>query len=699
MPELFPRGLLNWAGQRSGGVRRLFHNQSGRPAGSVIDTPLLLRVRKWAQGLVAEPTETPRVLMLVGGPGNGKTEAVEAAVAALDTALHKRGDLEASLRAAFNRDDNGLVPRLASVTLREASDHHEALMLHIVQDASARDPARGSASPAELLLEDLETVALQSTGASYLACVNRGILDDALIAAREGGRDEVVRLIEATIRSASLSSEPVACWPLSSFPWVAVWPMDVESLMTEGVGAATSAAAQLLDKALDGAAWTTRGSCAAKECCPHCSSREILATPEARGSLLTLLHWYELASGKRWTFRDLNSLLSYLLAGAHAEAEGGGDPCEWAAKQVAALDVAHPRAKVRRQLAPFLIVAAQYQHALFSVWDGTAMRSRLDDLRTLTKGDPSSQQMVDTIEGLIRFLSDGRASRVPATLAPLLKDLCDALDPALAAPEQVFYEGERTKTLQQLDVRFSQSVDAGFNYVRSHKWLTPAEVDLLRRLSEADGDLSRADIRRKAPASAGRLQLLLRDFACRLVRRSIGTRKCLVRDAPLLTAYAGVSTGSANLLHVAAKQVEALLNNRDRFELCLNTTFGEPLPPGERRATLRTLKQRVRPALARALDRPESMTRFITVGSGSAAHAVPMTFELYRAVTELNGGLLPASLPRAVVALLDATRARLAGMVVRDEEALDDADIILGQASEVVAMSQGQFVVHPLKVE
>ncbi len=120
MSELFPKGLLDWAGQRSGGVRRLFHEGSGRPAGSVIETPLLVRVRAWAHGLVAEPDSTPRVLLLVGGPGNGKTEAVEAAVSALDAALEKGGLLEATLRRDFNRGDGSPVPRLASVALREA---------------------------------------------------------------------------------------------------------------------------------------------------------------------------------------------------------------------------------------------------------------------------------------------------------------------------------------------------------------------------------------------------------------------------------------------------------------------------------------------------------------------------------------------------------------------------------------------------
>ncbi len=43
--SLFPAGLLDWAGHRGGGVRRLFDENSGRPAGEVIETMLLARLR------------------------------------------------------------------------------------------------------------------------------------------------------------------------------------------------------------------------------------------------------------------------------------------------------------------------------------------------------------------------------------------------------------------------------------------------------------------------------------------------------------------------------------------------------------------------------------------------------------------------------------------------------------------------------
>src|SRR5258705_11479463 len=84
---LFPAGLLGWSGHRTGGVRRLFYAASGRPTGVVVDTPLLMRLKKWAMALGQNNENTPRIVLLVGGPGNGKTEAVEFTIQQLDSAF------------------------------------------------------------------------------------------------------------------------------------------------------------------------------------------------------------------------------------------------------------------------------------------------------------------------------------------------------------------------------------------------------------------------------------------------------------------------------------------------------------------------------------------------------------------------------------------------------------------------------------
>ena len=85
------------------------------------------------------------------------------------------------------------------------------------------------------------------------------------------------------------------------------------------------------------------------------------------------------------------------------------------------------------------------------------------------------------------------------------------------------------------------------------------------------------------------------------------------------------------------------------------------------------------------------------MAAANESQAIPLTYDLFRSVVALRSGMLPASLPRPVVALLDATRARLAGLIVRDEDLLDEAEIHVGRRDEVIFTEAGQFVVRKLE--
>jgi hypothetical protein len=55
--------------------------------------------------------------------------------------------------------------------------------------------------------------------------------------------------------------------------------------------------------------------------------------------------------------------------------------------------------------------------------------------------------------------------------------------------------------------------------------------------------------------------------------------------------------------------------------------------------------------------------------------------------------MLEASLPKAVVALLDITRARLGGRIVRDEDALELGTIQIGLRKDAIVRQRGRFLV------
>ena len=687
---VFPADLVNWAGNRSGGVRRLFDATSGRPGQVVLETNLLHRLRDWTARFAEGGEGVPRVVLLVGGPGNGKTEAIEATARWLDEALGAGARLTDELGLAFAPAD-GLVPRVVSVDLANLLGRGGLGHLDIVQDASVvTGPAAFTA--AQLLLAELAgAIGAGGQARTYLCCVNRGVLDDALIEAIDSGQDLGRRLLEAVTRAVSLFPDAPPCWPLPEFPEVAVWPMDVESLLAPLDSGDPAPAGELFAHALAQVRWKPTGTCAAGAWCPFCNSREQLAKSREQASLLSILRWYEVSSGKRWSFRDLFSLASYLLAGHQGTGlDAAVDPCAWAASLVEKDDLARRKGKPSKptSMALFNLVAASYQHALFHRWDKDAGTSLLRDLKELSLDDDN------TAMGLQWFLHSRRGQYLPTTISAALEGVVELLDPALASPDTEVQATQRTAFwLRDLDVRFSRSVAEGLDFVRRTNILQKAEVELLDRLATLDAELSQGAMRRKRPAVATRVQRLVRDFACRLVRRSLGARTATVLDAAILAEFQRVTEDTGgNDLYEVAREVERLLNSHQDFEISLTTTFGQPLPPQMQRATLVVPARPVKPLEESAVGRPRSPIAFLKVGAGKSSQAVALTYDLFKAVKELKRGMSPASLPRTVLALLDTARARLSGPIVRDAEILDRARMRIGSGGVVVEERRQGFV-------
>lgn len=689
----FPKDLVEWAGQHSGGVKRLFDSHSGRPGKELLRTNLISKLEVWAEDVASGARGTPRILLLVGGPGNGKTEAIEHTIRRMDHGLGSAGRLIEALSKGFH-PTAGLVPRVVSVDAGSIAAIPRTLDLDIIQDASATAGQEGYSAPA-LLIQELMGLLADADSRHYLCCVNRGVLDDALIHALENGYEEACTLLERITRSVSLSSDSPSCWPLAGFPSIAVWPMDAESLLVKPEGASSSPASILLEHATITLHWPAPGTCPAGDACPFCHSQSLLSRGEHREALLQILRWYELASGKRWSFRDLFSLVSYLLSGHRSDSLGKqSDPCSWAAS-LSELDQSGKLSRNPRKeelTAIFHLVASSYQHAVFHRWDTSAGNALRDDLKDLAMDKNLDETRL--LVGLQNFLLERKAPYLPATIAPLLESMAALLDPALASPDsEVAVSGRNKVLLGELDTRFSRSLQGGIDFVRKYQALSKVELELLKRLAKADLLLSQASTRRRKPTAASRIQRMLRDFACRLVRRSLCIRTAVVADADTLRAFQlVVEDENGQSLHDVAKQIKNLLNTREGFEVSLTTTFGQPLPPLQRQATLVVPPRNVRPLPLQAPGRPKSPISFLKVGSGQSSQPIALTYDLFKAVKELDRGLSPASLPRTVVALLDTTKARLSGPIVRDHEVLEDARIRLGADGTEIGKSFNGFV-------
>lgn len=705
MPEpinpqtLYPADLLRWAGHRDGGVRKPFRIDSGRPTGGRITTPLVTRLQAWVTDLLTNPASAPLTVLLVGGPGNGKTDAIETCIEFLDAGLHASGKLIQAFETQFAVPDGQLPPRkvvveLSTLGMELPSHLHQSITL--VQDATEGDPDQGRAAE-NLLLEELGDRLDSQRPGIYLCCVNRGILAHAATLAQETIRDdnaaELLNQITAAVTSGPTSPR---CWPLAGFEHFAVWPMDVESLVDDSLAeGGQTVAHQIFAAALDASRWNQ--ACEAGPRCPFCQNRELLSQADAVTALVKLLRFYELSSGKRWTFRDLFSLVPYLLVGDYSELEVRGrqvTPCEWSAHQVQLARTAQSSDPIKYR-APYLLVSRLYHHRLFPRWPGLD-RGLNRKAKTILQAD-SFTPGLERARDFFRYLSHAASQAGDSSgeiLSRVRGSLGDLLDPALAPGETVlFSRAGQDITTDQVEERFSLSVREGLNYVS--RQLEQLERDLLNQLADADEALVEENFPRTKSHHAKILQTSLRQFCARLVKRSIGGRKAVCRDANYYRSYEKALRDPRELLDVRRQLKKLLHDDRNQFRASLVTTFGQPVAQRSRDIVLLTPAVTVREmAVHESNGRPAEPIPYLKVD----CHVVPLTFSLFKALREVVAGLHDASLPAEIFALLNGIKSLVSGHLVRNTLILDEESRIeLGNSGQCVEISGEDF--HVMEAE
>lgn len=684
---------MRWAGHHEGGVRRPFQKESGRPAGCQYETPLVRRLNQWVDDL-ASGLVVPRAILLIGGPGNGKTDAIEGCIDRLDRVLNANGTLRARFAGNFQPSSGRLSPRKVVVDLSglPLMPEHLRASFSLVQDATEGDPIE-NASAESLLLEELGGLASPRGNDIYLCCVNRGILAEvSALAHLDPAHEAAVGLINRITKAVTSSPTPPNCWPLEGYPQVAVWPMDLESLVASPEGGGQSIAHQILQTILEPSRWKT--ACALGNRCPFCQNRALLGAQGAIDSLVDLLHYHELSSGKRWTFRDLFSLFSYLLVGDKEEFNIRGrdySPCAWAAElNRLAKDSSANGPDCDR--APFVLASRLYHHRLFPKWpsfeQGVHRAAKHEILREGTQGDG-----IGAARAFFRFMAraENLASKARGEVpSRLRKSMAPALDPAASPASQALFQRGKNPptTVGQVEEAFSLSIRAGLDLVGTQ--ITPLERDILKLLEEADEALSGDGFPGNRTHHARLLGSAIRQYAVRLVKRSLGTRRGVCRDVEHYRNYLRAMEGGKGMGEVR-RQLQGLLNHQQgEFRAPLATTFGQPVAERSRDVTLvipRPVQvQTVQPPTTPG--RPREPLKYLRVRQ----HPVAVTFELFRALQEIAGRRHPASLPADIYGQLDKTRSMVAGSLVRDPETLADGpSILFGLSGDKVEYVDGHF--------
>jgi hypothetical protein len=688
--------LLTWHSHDRGGVRVPFSERGGNPlrdsSGNriVVDTGLLHRLREVAHDL-GQGAPAPRWLFLVGGPGNGKSEAVEQFLSAVDQEFACDGRLIDLLRAQFNGQK--LVPWRVDLSGRALEALPEAFRRHVgrlvvVQDASAStSPRQDAADILATFLDDLlDLITSPPPLPVFICCVNRGLLARALKAAHDTEAEGAVRdLIQGLIRATALGSDALgerrpSCWPLE-LPdsrlagVVACWPLDMESLLlpVDAGGTDPSPIRQVLDVAVAEDRWEQPGSCADcddAELCPFRNNAATLRQVAAMDSLLSLLRRAELAASKRWGFRDTFGLTAELLVGEWADFGDATHPCDWVHEKSGLCKQDDPTPG--RAEAAYELTTRLYPQALFPL---RAVGGLPEEARSVadSRNMPITVEIDDAIGGKL----DAASSQTHHSRRFLIESVGPVLDPALLSPHRDDHP------LGEIEDGYSQSVELGNAAWPASAPMFAAEPILLAEVAKAEAEW---DVLSRESSQVGLALRFLRTLSSVVAKRSIGARLGFHGNEDYLRDYEN-TLRDEDALDRLRDALQVLLGGR-QFTFDLLESYGQPRAGKTPLVSFQTAGLPVRPFVAAPRShhsRPAHDLPSIQV----QGYAVPLTYELYAALRLRSDGCAASSLPASVRAALDRIRHRYAGSLSKKRE------LFIERQAEIIIRGHGRIVVPP----
>ena len=668
---IYPAGLLDWAGHRRGGVKKPFDNTTGRPNGSVIRTKLTAKINDWVKEL---SHNSPRIILLIGGPGNGKTDALEYLISQIDT---EYSTSYYSSIAEQIRDSGNTAPR--SIEIKLDSTRFGRQKLKMVQDASTG--AKGFTS-GECLIRDLKEA--MDSDIIYVAGINRGILAEAV--SKAGKETEVYNVLNSIIKGLTQYFVPQALWSLqihnSDRKDFAVWPMDVESLVYPKEKMELTPASQIIKEAVNEDYWDCDG-CNAKDYCPFFQNKESLQKEENAAGLLQILSDYELVANNRWSFRELFSLFSYILVGSEHEFKGSQGPCDWVRKEVE--NLSHQSSK-KRVLAAWSLNEHLYHSRLFNKWPSFNSIGRAN--RKTNREITDILSYSEITKNFFRYFSYTRSSRMskPDVAKLIDEDFFEHMDPGQLSNENNDFN-KLVSSVRKMEGTFSYSVKAGFELVQHV--LNPLEKVLFMQLKEIESDLDEK-VRFEPSVSSMRIDevlVLIRSVAIRNFKRIHFTSKGISKDEFFLETYRKLASHSdpdASLLKKAKKLFDDLIQENDGLRITLNSSISQPQLDPEMQITLQVKRVRIKQKyiLDEINDVPRNEVKVFLIKFGRESFHIPLTYQLYKALSLLKDGVRPSSLPSAVVAMLDGIKSKLAGQIVREPDFLINSRLKIGNSKD-----------------
>lgn len=646
----FPESLFAWNNSGSYSTSRSSDEGSGwqKPP---LRTRLIMQLEALADSILNGAVQSQANIFLVGGPGNGKTLAAKHFLKRL--LKDKYGELRA---AASN-----------SVTLNFAESACPVKHLRYIEDASAGDD---NVATYERFVKDIEEYVLTpQEGAVYLCCVNRGILATVLakITKHEMDASDAASRFIATLSSVvSPDATPKPLWPMGSDAGcVYIHPMDEESLL-ECIGDNHPVAIDILDEICaedDGRCQ----SCAYAGKCPIRANVVALQNERRRDSLLRILRYYEIVASKRFSFRDLFSVFSQLVAGSPYEYVIDGkqmSPCSWVEKQIA---LSSSNLREDKMSSLFALASALYHNRVFGTWDD--LKSQTRPLLNLVR--KSRLSSIKSVAPILKSISAMIRRSSTASAQNYLPKCAALLDPALQDAAAVGgVERECVDKIRLFEDAFCKSLTLGVDTFLGDGYCPASQIErelfLEVRSIEQDQEILDMPVSDPEFQTAQTVLSVLRVVLSRMAKRWIGAFAAFVCAGDRLDEYRAMLDNDMSHPNLASKKrklcstIQGYLFPNGLFTCSMLATFGQAEPDEANGFFLKNS----RPAHFEIASSGagDLMTRnLLFVREADLRLSIKVNFDIYSALVDLQNGLKPASLPARINDIFDGVKSRIQG--------------------------------------
>ncbi|NGP75020.1 hypothetical protein G3570_00125 [Balneolaceae bacterium YR4-1] len=615
--------VRKWAGHRESGVTVAFTKRT-KPDKHLVKTRLIKELGKLAQDVSHKKLSDRVGIFLLGGPGNGKTEALNYFFEVLSEQVSSNGDIKELL---FKKGED--YKREINIDVSEESD---GLLgeLKIIQDATVGNEGEGAGHS---FLNDLEWLTKEIPKKRFLfVCINRGILQDALqyVKLKNSYSSKVVNLLENINETQHVNPNPINSWPINdnkiqedvtTSPSLYVWPMERESVFNKPDEHTSSPAQQALRLAYNELEVG--------------NEKFVDFQLDHEGhieNLVELFKIYEVKTGRNISMREWFSLMVQAILGDEKRKEQNNSV--------------------------WLEAFQQYPSRLFPFYPDLSAILEHQHILEVFKNETSG-----FLEGFFKDYQSNLPNIGNSEIGSVLESLEEELETGRAWEMDMKILGSDF-SYRTFDRKVSTSIEYAEEYLINRKEdlnLSEQDCKLFSHFSKASGILQTMEDTNKALAPhLSSLQNLLRKLFSLYAYRTLSVKNGICIHSESVNEYKTLCSKEGDLHRRNLKNSfkDFFLSNQ-KLSIDMARTFGQPLNTEREVLTLEVSSNftvDIKIMHTENLIQPTKKMAFLVAKmnqSGEKSVPLPITYKLFNAMYQQLKGLDNAMVPREVHAQLE----------------------------------------------